>query len=98
MLGLGLGAQVGVLLPYSRRHESEADRYGLNLAARAGYDPEAAIGVWERMSRLGGARPPELLSTHPDPLDRIENMRTWMPEAKALYRRARKQPNGPLPR
>ncbi len=94
---LGAGATVGVLLPYSRSHESEADHYGLMLAAKAGYDPEAAIGVWERMAALGGGRPPEFLSTHPDPENRIENMRAWMPEAKKLYEASVKQRNRPLP-
>lgn len=96
---LGAGATVGVILPYSRKHESEADREGLFLAARAGYDPEAAIGVWERMAKMSeGRRPPEILSTHPDPLNRIEAMKQWMPEAKALYDAAPyKQPNNPLP-
>ncbi|NJN14158.1 MAG: M48 family metallopeptidase [Planctomycetes bacterium] len=94
---IGAGATVGVILPYSRSHESEADRYGLMLAAKAGYDPEAAIGVWERMAALGGDRPPEFLSTHPDPENRIENMRAWMPEAKALYEQSIKQRNRLLP-
>ncbi|MHC4960360.1 MAG: M48 family metallopeptidase [Planctomycetota bacterium] len=96
---LGVGSAVGVILPYSRLHESEADRWGLYLAAEAGYDPEAAIGVWTRMANLSqGKRPPEILSTHPDPVNRIENMKRWMPEAKALYERSRKMPNNPLPR
>jgi predicted Zn-dependent protease len=94
---LGAGATVGVLLPYSRKHESEADQQGLYLAAKAGYDPEAAIGVWQRMAELSkGSRPPEFLSTHPDPLNRIENMRKWMPKAKELYAASRKQPNRKL--
>ena len=86
-------------MPYSRSQESEADHYGLFLAARAGYDPRAAVGVWERMAALsGGQRPPELLSTHPDPLNRIEAMKEWMPEAIRLYEAAPvKQPNRPLP-
>ena len=96
---LGAGAAVGVLLPYSRKHESEADKLGLFLAAKAGYDPEAAIGVWERMAEIaGGKRPPELRSTHPDPLNRIEAMREWMPEAKRIYDQAPvKRANRPLP-
>lgn len=95
---LGLGAQVGVLLPYSRRNESEADEQGLYLAARAGYDPEAAIGVWERMAAASsGERKPEFLSTHPDPLRRIEAMRAWLPRARELYAASTKQPNAPLP-
>jgi len=96
---LGAGAAIGVLLPYSRKHESEADEQGLYLAARAGYDPEAGIGVWERMAALSeGSRPPEFLSTHPDPKRRIENMRKWMPKAKQYYNEApRKMPNWKLP-
>ncbi len=96
MAALGAGATVGVLLPYSRSHESEADYQGLILAAKAGYDPEAAIGVWERMANLGGGGP-EFLSTHPEPERRIENMRGWMPEAKVLYERSKKLQNKPLP-
>jgi predicted Zn-dependent protease len=89
---------IGVLLPFSRKHETEADHFGLLLAAKAGYDPENGILIWERMSQVGGgSRPPEFLSTHPNPENRIENMRSWMPEAKALYERAAKQPNPKLP-
>jgi predicted Zn-dependent protease len=96
---LGAGATVGYILPYSRKHESEADEQGLYLAARAGYDPEAAIQVWERMDELaGGNRPPEFLSTHPETRRRIENMKTWMPKAKELYAAAPvKHPNRKLP-
>lgn len=93
---LGAGATVGVLLPFSRKHETEADKFGLMLAARAGYDPRAAIRVWENMSKMGGGRPPEWLSTHPDPDRRIENMKAWMPEALAEYEKSKKQPNRPL--
>jgi predicted Zn-dependent protease len=94
---LGAGATVGVLLPYSRKHESEADEQGLYLAARAGYDPEAGIAVWERMAKLSeGARPPEILSTHPDPRNRIKNMQKWMPKAKQLYEQSQKKPNRKL--
>jgi predicted Zn-dependent protease len=99
LAALGAGAAVGVILPYSRKHESEADKYGLFLAARAGYDPEAAIGVWERMAALGGGnRPPAFLSTHPDPAERVKKMKEWMPEAKRLYGEAKaKQVNRKLP-
>ncbi len=93
---LGAGVTVGVLLPYSRKHESEADKFGLELAARAGYDPAAGIRVWERMAALGGNRPPEWLSTHPDPENRIENMRAWLPEMRAIYEQSDKKPNYPL--
>jgi predicted Zn-dependent protease len=96
-IALGAGATLGVLLPYSRKHESEADQYGLYIAARAGYDPQAAVGVWERLAAQGGSRPPEFLSTHPDPLNRVERMRRWMPEATAIYERSDKKRNRLLP-
>jgi predicted Zn-dependent protease len=82
----GIGAQVGVLLPYSRQHESEADRIGLILMARAGYDPRMAIPFWQRMNQEGGARPPEFLSTHPAPERRIKDIRNHLPEALKYYR------------
>jgi predicted Zn-dependent protease len=83
----GLGAQVGVLLPYSRLHESEADHLGLIFMAMAGYDPRGAVTFWERMmsSKQGGA-PPELLSSHPADAHRIENIRKLLPEALTYYR------------
>jgi predicted Zn-dependent protease len=82
----GVGANVGFLLPYSRLHESEADRIGLTLMARAGYDPRAAIPLWERMNAEGGPRPPELISTHPAPTSRIKAIRSELPEALRYYR------------
>jgi predicted Zn-dependent protease len=88
MAALGLGATVGVMLPFSRAHESEADKMGLFLAANAGYDPNAAIGLWQRMGALGGARPPQFLSTHPSEETRIERLRELMPEAEAVWRKA----------
>lgn len=85
MLAYGVGANVGVLLPYSRQHETEADRIGLTLMALAGYDPREAIPLWERMDRAGGPRPPEFLSTHPHPSSRIEEIRKYLPEALRRY-------------
>jgi len=82
----GLGATVGVLLPWGRTQESEADRIGLTLMAKAGYDPAAAIAFWERMSKLGGDKPPEFLSTHPSDETRINQIREWLPEARAHFR------------
>ena len=84
---LGAGAQVGLSLPWSREQESEADRIGLIFMARAGYDPRAAIGFWERMAKAsrGQDRPPEYLSTHPESATRIEQIRTWLPEALEEY-------------
>ena len=80
---LGAGAQFGVLLPFTREQELEADQLGLTNMARGGYDPRAAIGLWERMGEL--ARSPEMLSTHPAPDSRIAALEAMMPEALALY-------------
>ena len=98
MSALGVGAKVGVLLPYSRAHESEADYIGLLLAAEAGYDPQEAVRVWERMQRSsGGQQPQEFLSTHPGHETRIKRLTEKMPEALALYQQANKAPVAQLP-
>jgi predicted Zn-dependent protease len=94
---LGAGTQFGVLLPFSRKHESEADHIGLLLMARAGYDPQEAIGLWQRMEKLGGGQVPEFSSTHPSHERRIEQLHGWMPAAMAYYDRSEKQPQRPLP-
>jgi len=87
MEALGIGVNVGALLPFSRSHESEADHLGLFLAAAAGYDPRAAIGLWERMASVhSGGRPPEFLSTHPSEETRIARLQELMPEAMEIYR------------
>ena len=83
----GVTANVGVLLPYSRLHESEADRIGLTLMAKAGYDPNEAIRFWQTMSEQGGSRPPTFLSTHPAPESRIEKIKTYIPEAMRYYKK-----------
>jgi len=85
MQSYGMLSQVGAILPYSRLHETEADRIGLTLMALAGYDPRRAVGFWERMSEDGGSRAPQWLSTHPNPWKRIEQLKTFMPEALAVY-------------
>jgi predicted Zn-dependent protease len=72
---LGVGATYGVILPFSRDNELQADAHGIDLMAQAGYRPSAAIGFWEKMSSQGGSRPPEFASTHPDPGRRIEQIR-----------------------
>jgi predicted Zn-dependent protease len=87
---LGVGVQLGAILPYSRAHESEADRIGLILMAKAGYDPREAPAFWERMLAAESDRPPEFLSTHPDPARRIEQLRAWLPEALPYYEAARR--------
>lgn len=89
MAVLGLGAEVGILLPYSRSHETEADRIGLDLMARAGFEPGASVELWRNMSRTGGARPPEFLSTHPANETRIRALQARIPAATELYREAR---------
>jgi predicted Zn-dependent protease len=78
MAALGLGAQVGLSLPFSRDQESEADILGINYMHTAGYDPRQAIPFWQRMQSSGGSRQPEFLSTHPDPANRIERIRAYI--------------------
>ena len=86
MSAIGAGVQYGVVLPYGRKHETQADEVGLMLAAAACFNPEEAIPLWERMSGLGGcARPPEFASTHPDPANRIQHLQSLMPQAKQFY-------------
>jgi predicted Zn-dependent protease len=82
----GVGSQVGIMLPYSRVHESEADRIGLVLMAKAGFDPREAIPFWQRMNEAGGSRPPEFLSTHPAPETRIKDIKSHIPEAMKYYK------------
>ena len=81
----GLGAQVGVLLPNSRKQEYEADRFGLIFAAMAGYNPREAIPFWTRMSQGGGQKPPEFLATHPSDDNRIARLQGYMNEALKYY-------------
>ena len=84
MAALGVGAQVGLLLPFSRAHESEADHLGLLFMARAGYNPEKAPQFWQKFSqKAGGGAPPEFLSTHPADATRIRQLQSWLPEARA---------------
>jgi predicted Zn-dependent protease len=97
---LGLG-QVGieaskkfldvfVSLPHSRGDEVEADRIGVELAARAGYDPHAAISLWQKMNQVGGSRPPEFLSTHPAPENRMKDLQVYAERVAPLYEASRK--------
>ncbi|MDX6766127.1 MAG: M48 family metallopeptidase [Candidatus Methylacidiphilales bacterium] len=91
MSGLGVGATVGIILPFSRSHEYEADRYGLIYMARAGYNPEEAVAFWQRMkaySEKQGNKPPEWLSTHPADENRIAQLQQLLPEAMKERRKA----------
>lgn len=89
MQALGLGAQFGILMPYSRLHESEADRIGLDLMARAGFDPRESLTLWRNMAREGGAAPPEFLSTHPSSATRLRDLEGYLDRALAVYQQAR---------
>ncbi|MFQ5731983.1 MAG: M48 family metallopeptidase [Planctomycetaceae bacterium] len=85
----GAGSKYGVLLPYSRKHESEADHIGLMLMAKAGYDPREAPRFWQRFAAsTNGKKPPEFLSTHPSDETRAENLRKLLPGAMQLYEQA----------
>lgn len=83
----GVGAQYGALLPFSRVHENEADHLGLIFMAMAGYDPREAPVFWKRMAQLGGAKPPEFMSTHPSDETRVRKLTEEIPEAMTYYRR-----------
>ena len=88
MAAFGLGSQVGILLPFSRAHESEADRIGLSLMAMAGYKPAEAIGFWERMAAAsGGSGGSDFMSTHPSDQKRIADIQKYLPEAEARYKK-----------
>ncbi len=94
MAAIGLGVQVGVQLPFSRTHESEADVIGLQLMAKSGFDPRQSVNLWQNMDAAsGGNRPMELLSTHPAPQTRIDNLRANMPDAYADYQATAYRPN-----
>ena len=88
MQSYGAGTQIGVLLPYSRVQESEADHLGLIFMAMAGYNPNGAVDFWQRMAAsTGGQQPPEILSTHPSDTTRINNIKKLLPEAMKYYHR-----------
>lgn len=95
MSALGMGAQYGVQLPFSRSHESEADEIGLQLMAQAGFDPRASIELWRNMSQAGGGQPPEWMSTHPSHGSRIADLQANMDPALASYQQARQSGRTP---
>lgn len=86
---LGVGAEFGIMLPFSRMHETEADIIGLMYMAKAGYPPGESIKVWDRMSAAAGPSIPSFLSTHPSTKKRQKNLREWMPQARKRYERNR---------
>src|SRR5262245_56597211 len=97
MAAYGLGSEVGIMLPFSRSHEAEADRIGLILMARAGYDPRTALAFWDRMAaQQHGGAPPELLSTHPNDATRRAKISEAIPEAMRYYAAAHPAPVTPL--
>ncbi len=98
MAALGAGTQGLVLLPFSRKHESEADYVGVLLAADAGYDPREAIHIWQRMAAASEGAPPEFMSTHPSHETRIGDLQGWMPEAMDIYQGAPKAVSTQLPK
>jgi predicted Zn-dependent protease len=83
----GIGTEVGISLPYSRSHETEADKLGLIFMAMAGYNPSEAVEFWKRMQGAGGQKPPEFLSTHPSDQTRIDNLQKFLPEAMKYYKK-----------
>lgn len=94
--GLGVGAQYGVLLPFSRKHESEADLLGQRFMAKAGFDPGEAVTVWQKMQRHAEGQPPEFLSTHPSHGTRIDDLRDNLAETLPLYRAAQRAGRTPI--
>ncbi|MGH6619624.1 MAG: M48 family metallopeptidase [Alphaproteobacteria bacterium] len=88
----GSAATLGVVLPFSRKQEAEADHIGVIMMAKAGYDPRAAVTLWQNFGKLGGERAPEFLSTHPAPASRIQEIQALMPEAMAVYEKSPKAP------
>ena len=92
LTGAALAAALAVQMPNSRAAESEADRIGIELAAKAGYDPRAAITLWQKMAQVGGKGPPEFLSTHPAPENREKKLAEYVPEMMPYYEQKGERP------
>lgn len=96
LAALGLGTQVGILLPFGRTQESEADQIGLDLMAKAGFDPRQAVELWKNMAAAsGGKSPPEFLSTHPSSATRIKDIEAHLPKAMEFYKKAQAEGRKP---
>jgi predicted Zn-dependent protease len=96
LTGAALAAALAVQKPNSRAAESEADRIGIELAAKAGYDPRAAISLWQKMAKVGGKGPPEFLSTHPSPENREKKLAEFVPQMMPYYEQKGQRPTYPL--
>lgn len=92
---LGMGAQYGILLPFSRTHESESDEIGLELMAKAGFDPRASVALWQNMAKASGSQTMEFLSTHPSHHSRIKNLKNKMSGALKTYQQAQQSGKKP---
>ncbi len=92
LTGAALAAALAVQKPNSRAAESEADRIGIELAAKAGYDPRAAVTLWQKMAKAGGKGPPEFLSTHPSPENREKKLAEFVPQMMPYYEQKGKRP------
>jgi len=96
MSAAAVAATLAIQLPNSRTAETEADRIGIELAARAGYDPYASVSLWEKMAKVGGSRSPEFMSTHPDPDNRMKRLNALAPEMMGYYQAPGERPVYPL--
>ena len=92
---LGIGAEYGIIMPFSRAHESEADIYGVDLMAKAGFDPQESVTLWVNMGKAGGESPPEFMSTHPAHETRITDLQKQMPKALKLRQQAQAKGKNP---
>ncbi|WP_394175944.1 M48 family metallopeptidase [Thalassotalea litorea] len=92
MAGMGIGVQYGVLMPYGRTHETEADIIGQDLMAKSGFDPKESVALWRNMAKAGGGEPPEWLSTHPSNQTRINNLSEHLAKSEPIYAAAGARP------
>lgn len=93
LAGIGLGLQYGVLMPYGRSHEKEADIIGQELMARSGFDPKAAVDLWHNMAKESNGAPPEFLSTHPSHDSRIDKLTKYLATTNQIYKLSKQSPN-----